>query len=65
MILPELRSYEGSWMVVPRVGEYKAVCEIHRDDAHIARQVNTAKYVLVPVSEYLHQLSVRPPADPQ
>ena len=54
---PKLRHYEGSWMVVPKVGKYKAVCEIHRADAHIARRINTAKYTLVPVSEYLYQLS--------
>lgn len=57
MNLPKLRHYEGSWMVVPKVGEYKAVCEIHRDDAHIARRINTDKYMLVPVSEYLSRLS--------
>lgn len=53
MNVPDLEWYEGSWMVVPKNGPYRAVLEIYRSDRITAERINMAKYDVVGVSEYL------------
>ena len=53
MNIPDLKGYEGSWMVVPKNGPYRAVLEIHRSDRITAERINMTKYDVVGAIEYL------------
>lgn len=56
-MIPDLKWHEGSWMVVPKNGPYRAVLEIHRNARAKAEQINRDKYDVVGVIEYMDKFN--------